>query len=118
MNATPLYPKPFHPSKPDKRRDWKGPAKHISRTDYYQRTEKHVKYYFIDFGISKRCSTGSPPARELPIIPADKSVPEHQGALYNKPSDPFATDVYLLGNAFRERFLKVHVFIYRQYHHN
>ncbi|VDC07537.1 unnamed protein product [Peniophora sp. CBMAI 1063] len=106
MDASPLYIRPFHPSNPAKRRDWKGPVKAISRTEYYNRTRKHVKYYFIDFGISKRYPAGSTASRELPIIPADKSVPEHQGALYHTPSNPFATDVYLLGNAIRERFMK------------
>lgn len=100
MDATHLYHIPFYPSKTDKRRDWKGPAKPASRTG------KRVNYYLIDLGISKRYPAGSTPC-EFPIIPADKSVPEHQGALVNTRSDPFATDVYLLGNAIRESFLRV-----------
>ncbi|TFY58213.1 hypothetical protein EVJ58_g6553 [Rhodofomes roseus] len=36
----------------------------------------------------------------------DKTVPEFQGDGYDKASDPFATDVYYLGNRFREEFLK------------
>lgn len=113
MDASPLYAKPFHPSNSKRRRDWKGPAKHISRTEHFIRTGRHVRYLFIDFGISRRYDGYDPVRgypRELPIIPADKSVPEHQGARYNEPSDPFATDIYLLGNAIRERFLRVRMY--------
>ena len=110
MDASPLYVKPFHPANTGRRRDWKGPAKYISRTEYFKRTGRQVKYFLIDFGISRRYdrydkANGYP--REIPIVPADKSVPEHQGQRCNEPSDPFATDIYLLGNAIREAFLKV-----------
>ncbi|KZV64855.1 hypothetical protein PENSPDRAFT_738046 [Peniophora sp. CONT] len=109
MDASSLYRKPFHPASPQRSKDWSGPAKHISRTEAFVKTGQHVKYYFIDFGISRRYERYDAAhnyPRELPIIPGDKSVPEHQGERYHKPSDPFATDIYLLGNAIRERFLR------------
>ncbi|KZV73560.1 hypothetical protein PENSPDRAFT_602620 [Peniophora sp. CONT] len=100
MDAAPMYPIPYHPSEQSQRRDWKGDVWH------YSRTQRPVKYYLIDFGLSRRYDPAQGPPREFPIRPADKSVPEHQGALGLLPSDPFATDIYLLGNAIRERFAK------------
>ncbi|KZV73562.1 hypothetical protein PENSPDRAFT_749974 [Peniophora sp. CONT] len=98
MDASPMYPIPYHPGEPTHRRDWKGKVWHFSRT------QRPVRYFFIDFGLSRRYDPAHGLPRELPIIPADKSVPEHQGVHYNEPSDPFATDIYLLGNAIRDRF--------------
>ncbi|VDB87023.1 unnamed protein product [Peniophora sp. CBMAI 1063] len=103
MDASPLYPAPFHPAQPDRRRDWKGPAKHYSRAD------RPVKYYFIDYGLSKRYEAGLMGShRDLPVTAGDKTVPEHQGPLINVPTDPFATDVYLLGNVINDKLIKVH----------
>ena len=96
-----MYPIPYHPAEPTHRRDWKGKVWHFSRT------QRPVRYFFIDFGLSRRYSPADGPPRELPILPADKSVPEFQGAHYNEMSDPFATDVYLIGNAIRQRFTNV-----------
>lgn len=80
--------------------DFKGPAKHGTRTDH------PVRYYFIDFGISRRYNPDDGPFREPPIPGGDKSVPEFRdwnGQLL----DPFSTDVYYLGNMLQNAVLKV-----------
>lgn len=89
----------FHPRVTDKSRDWKGTAKHSTRTLH------PVKYYFIDFGLSRRYDPKDGPPREHPILGGDKSVPEFQnwnGELL----DPFPTDIYYLGNLIRIKIMK------------
>jgi hypothetical protein len=100
MDPTNLYPQLYHPGSIDLTRDLSGPASHFTRT------EKPPRYYLIDFGISSRYPGGRPAEDDI-IIPGDKSVPEHKGRALR--CDPFATDVYLLGNAIRENFLNVSV---------
>ncbi|KAL1945766.1 hypothetical protein VTO73DRAFT_1768 [Trametes versicolor] len=83
----------------DKSRDWKGTAKHSTRTLH------PVKYYFIDFGLSRRYDPKDDPPREHPILGGDKSVPGFQnwnGELL----DPFPTDIYYLGNLIRIKIMK------------
>ncbi|TFY66063.1 hypothetical protein EVG20_g5027 [Dentipellis fragilis] len=103
MDATHLYPDLWHPSNIHKRRDWKGKAKHFTRT------ERPVKYYFIDYGLSERYNretTPTWPPLELPVHGGDKSAPENQEKNYNTPCNPFATDVYYIGNLVRENFIQ------------
>lgn len=98
----PLYPDMFHPSVPRKSRDWKGRAKHSTRTLH------PVKYYFIDFGLSRRYDPKDGPPREHPIRGGDKSVPEFQPGKWNgELLDPFPTDIYYLGNLIRKDIVKV-----------
>lgn len=90
----------FHPRVTEKSRDWKGTAKHSTRTLH------PVKYYFIDFGLSRRYDPEDGPPREHPILGGDKSVPEFQnwnGELL----DPFPTDIYYLGNLIRINIMMV-----------
>ncbi|KAH7911880.1 hypothetical protein BJ138DRAFT_1100748 [Hygrophoropsis aurantiaca] len=97
MDATAMYPEAYHPSHPEKRRDMRGYARHFTRT------QRPPKYYFIDFGISCRFDPSNGPPLEVPIRGGDKTVPELQDCSY-EPRDPFPTDIYFLGNAFREHF--------------
>ncbi|EIM87928.1 uncharacterized protein STEHIDRAFT_155287 [Stereum hirsutum FP-91666 SS1] len=95
-----MFPNPYHPVKIERRRDWKG------RTPYYTRTECPPRYFFIDFGLSIRYPSADGPHLELPIRGGDKTAPEHTGANYMIPCDPFATDIYYLGNLIRETFIQ------------
>ena len=96
-----MYPNSFHPVDMKRNRNWKGNAKH------YTRTRRPPRYYFIDYGLSHRYNPEDGPALELPMRGGDKSAPEHADSNYNTPCDPFATDIYYLGNLIRERFIKV-----------
>ncbi|OCH84104.1 hypothetical protein OBBRIDRAFT_742165, partial [Obba rivulosa] len=99
MDPKPLYPKMFHPVLQTYNRDRTGRAKH------YTRTKRPVKYYFIDFGISRRYTEGEDSSRELLILGADRSIPEF--VKYRKTEcDPFPTDVYYLGNLIQKEFLE------------
>lgn len=104
MDASSMYPKPFHPVLQYMRRDWKGRARHFSRT------QRPPRYYWIDFGHSLHYE--NLPVLQLPKAGGDHSVPEHRGDKYQVPSDPFATDVYYLGNLIRLYFVQVSVFAF------
>ena len=96
----PMYPDLYHPITTWKKRNHKGTAK------YTTRTTSPVKYYLIDFGLSRKYNPSGGPPREHPILGGDKSVPEFQewdGVLL----DPFPTDIYYLGNTIRTYILKV-----------
>ncbi|KAL5492866.1 hypothetical protein ACEPAI_4314 [Sanghuangporus weigelae] len=62
---------------------------------------KTVKYYFIDFGISSYFDDPLEPRQVTGIDGRDQEVPELD---LKKPYDPFAVDVYTLGNTYRELF--------------
>ncbi|KAJ7267682.1 hypothetical protein B0H12DRAFT_1200803 [Mycena haematopus] len=96
MDGAHLYPKGFHPQEQDRTLDYK------SRPSHYTRTRLPVKYYFIDFGLSRRYDPANGPPLEPIILGGDKSPPEH-----SKPGDcdPFPTDIYFLGNLIRRHFL-------------
>ncbi|OAX33044.1 hypothetical protein K503DRAFT_869802 [Rhizopogon vinicolor AM-OR11-026] len=102
MDAKDLYVEPYHPVKPGMKRDFSGHAKH------YTRTQRPPKYYFIDFGLSRRYSADEDNPLEYPIFGGDKSVPEFQNNA-DVPLNPFPTDVYYLGNVIREEFLNTKV---------
>ena len=101
MDPRPLYPELYHPRLIDWTGDLSRPAKHHTRTTH------PTKYYFIDFGLSRKYDPADGPPREPPVLGGDKSVPEFQGP--GAPCDPFPTDVYYLGNLIREDFLQARV---------
>ncbi|EMD33657.1 hypothetical protein CERSUDRAFT_159893 [Gelatoporia subvermispora B] len=103
MDPDPMFPHGFHPRFPDKTRDYRGRAK------YYSRTEKPTRYYFIDFGHSRRYRKEDLPPQEMPIRGGDKTVPEFQGDGYDRPSNPFPTDVYYIGNLIRTCYLQEYI---------
>ncbi|KAI0310496.1 hypothetical protein OF83DRAFT_1070441 [Amylostereum chailletii] len=100
MDATPMYPHPWHPAKPERRRDWKGRAK------YYSRTQCPVKYYWIDFGHSRRYNLEDGPPLEMPQRAGDYTPPEHAGEFLGTPCNPFPTDIYLVGNMIRTHYME------------
>jgi hypothetical protein len=100
MDATPLYPIPYHPREHRRRRDWKGRVSNLTRT------QRPVRYYIIDFGLSVRYDPFQGPPRDFPVVGGDKSVPEFRRNP-DEPCDPFPVDVYYLGNMMRESFIRV-----------
>ncbi|KAJ3556605.1 hypothetical protein NM688_g1939 [Phlebia brevispora] len=93
----------FHPASPDKDAALKKKAKH------YTRTQRPVKYYFIDFGISEQYllapeKNGVPSALAPVHVGGDRTVPEFQGSATTH--DPFPADVYYVGNLLREYILE------------
>ncbi|KAK0439930.1 hypothetical protein EV421DRAFT_1819310 [Armillaria borealis] len=92
MDATDMFPDSFHPQRRDLKYDYSGPAL------YYRRTERPPKYYFINFGLSKRYKADDLPVLDL-VLGGDQTVPEAIDIM--SICDPFAVDVYYLGNALR-----------------
>ncbi|PIL36001.1 hypothetical protein GSI_01661 [Ganoderma sinense ZZ0214-1] len=99
FDPRPMYPRMFHPRTPKKSLDYRGSSKHSTRTAC------PVRYYFIDFGLSRRYSPDDGPPREYPIRGGDKSAPEFEnwnGELL----DPFPTDIYYVGNVIQQVIIK------------
>jgi len=99
MDSSPLYDQPRHPVRLEKTYDWRQTPTPKSRT------ERPVKYYFIDFDLTHQYEEGKP-AQEHPKYGGDHTVPEWKV----RPQDacnPFAVDVYRLGNVVRENFTGV-----------
>ena len=105
MDASPLYPKPYHPVEPLRLWDFSDTGWFAGQPKHYTRTHRPVKYYFTDFGISRRYNPDDGPPLEDPILGGDKTVPEFQVSL--DPCNPFPTDVYYLGSMIRKTFLVV-----------
>lgn len=103
MDGSDMYPDGFHPVSQERTFDRKSLAK------YYTRTQRPPKYYFIDFGISRRYDPANGPPLEGPIQGGDRTVPEFQGDKIFEECDPFPTDVYYMGNMVRRDFLVVAV---------
>jgi hypothetical protein len=100
MDAKNMHAEPYHPVITFMKRDFSGHVGH------YTRTQRPPKYYFIDFGLSRRYDASEENPLEYPIFGGDKSVPEFRDNV-DVPMNPFPTDVYYLGNVVREQFLNV-----------
>ena len=100
MDGDPLFPKGFHPSVPTLDASGKR-AKPRRRRDV-----SGVKYYFTDFGISYRFDGTEETRLVIGQEGQDQEVPElHQLEYY----DPFPVDVFILGNLFWRKFVRVSV---------
>lgn len=98
-----MYPLGFHAVKQDMLPDWKGKAKHFSRT------ERPPKYYLIDFGLSIRFHPDESTPRARVIRGGDRDYPPEfldRSVKY----DPFPTDVFYLGNVIKHEFTEVRLF--------
>ena len=96
-----MYLDPWHPCDRNYRRNNVCVrAKHLSRT------ECPPKYYFIDFGISRRYDPEDKAPLEPPIRGGDKSVPEFMEDI-DIPRNPFQTDIYYAGNLIVSGVMKV-----------
>ncbi|KIJ07482.1 hypothetical protein PAXINDRAFT_173469 [Paxillus involutus ATCC 200175] len=98
LDPSELYPDSFHPMETNLNRNYLGYARHFTRT------QRPPKYYFVDFGISRRYDPSETSPREVPIWGGDKEVPEFQNS--NEPCNPFPTDVFYIGNVIRQDFIQ------------
>ncbi|KAG6835758.1 hypothetical protein H0H93_014934 [Arthromyces matolae] len=101
-----LFDSPPHPTRLRMRRDFSGPSKQLA-----SRTLRPVKYYLIDFGLSKAYQPEDAPFLRQAPWGGDKSIPEFRDLPYDDAPfcDPFAVDVYCLGNYLRQTFLDVRI---------
>lgn len=107
MDAAGMYPEPWHPVDPEMKADYSGPVTHLPRTGH------PVRYYLIDFGLSKQWEPGTKPPLLPPVEAGDKTLPEYRGKGSETPHEPLSADVYYIGNFFREEFLQVKWFFLR-----
>jgi hypothetical protein len=95
-----MFTDAWHPSDQYMSEDFKHAARHRTRT------QSPPRYYYIDFGISRKYEASNTEPLEIPIFGGDKGVPEFRED-YSKPRNPFPTDVWYLGHAIQEIFLDV-----------
>ncbi|KAG2076601.1 hypothetical protein BDR04DRAFT_1125659 [Suillus decipiens] len=93
-----MFKDAWHPSEQFMSEDLKRPARHRTRT------QSPPRYYYIDFGISRKYEASNTNPLEDPIFGGDKEVPEFKEDNF-KPRNPFPTDVWYLGHAIQETFL-------------
>jgi hypothetical protein len=96
-----MYPDGWHPCS---RRYMRDNFPHLAK--HFSRTERPPKYYFIDFGISRRYGPEDKAPLELSIRGGDKTVPEFVDDI-NLARNPFQTDIYYVGNLIREAVIYV-----------
>ncbi|KAI0073864.1 hypothetical protein K474DRAFT_1686011 [Panus rudis PR-1116 ss-1] len=99
QDPRPTFPKMYHPRVTRMTYDFR------RLVTYHTRTARPTKYFFIDFGLSRRYNPKDGPPLEPPIRGGDKTVPEFKDSV--APVNPFPTDIYYLGNLIREDFLQV-----------
>ncbi|KAF9055034.1 hypothetical protein BDZ89DRAFT_938438, partial [Hymenopellis radicata] len=93
LDATRLYPNGFHPASYDMTPDFKGFAKHTTRTQCWPR------YYLIDFGRSRRYSPERVPFEVTAPCPNSDNItllPEQSGSTPRR-YNPFPADIFRLG---------------------
>ncbi|KAG8722566.1 hypothetical protein FRC12_017856 [Ceratobasidium sp. 428] len=100
MDARPLFNEPFHPFLRHLTMDGK-------RLIYprYLRSQRSVRYYYIDLGYAKRFHDPDTP-RLLVGTRARERAPEQKGG---QPYDPFVADVYQLGAVLRRDLIPKYV---------
>ncbi|KAF9258834.1 hypothetical protein L218DRAFT_1080200 [Marasmius fiardii PR-910] len=96
MDSRPLFDADMHPTTISRTYDWnKLPA-------CRPRTRRPVKYYYIDFDACEKYDPSAGPARKAEPFGGDPTVPEFWQNP-GKPHDPFAADVYRIGNVIRRK---------------
>jgi hypothetical protein len=98
MDSHPLYDEPFHPFQQHRSPDGKRPVrpKHL-------RSQRPVRYYYIDFGYSKWFRDPTAP-RMVQGAHARERTPEQ---IAGDPYDPFKGDIFQLGAIIRRDLIPV-----------
>ncbi len=97
MDARPLYPEGHHPVRQDYTPDGMYRISPLSRTD------RPVRYYYIDFGLSVQFSKAASPY-VVGDVGRDTEVPELSDTVAY---DAFKVDIFALGNLFCKEFYQV-----------
>lgn len=98
MDSRPLYNEPFHPVFQHRSADGKRLV-----YPHYSRSQKNIRYYFIDLGYAKWFRDPNTP-RTLAGGRARERAPEQKKG---QPYDPFVGDVYQLGAMIRRDLIPV-----------
>ena len=101
MDGSNLYRNGFHPARQNLEKAGDRFAHPLRRCDV-----DHVRYYFTDFGVSTHFKDDTSERLVVGTLAQDRTVPELSETV---PYDPFAVDVYTLGNVFKTNFMAVSV---------
>lgn len=100
MDGLHLLREPNHPARPALKACGKGKPRHLHRFQ----AARPVRYYFIDFEDSVRFAHSSARRPVRRRCGQDHTVPEDDG---ERSVDPFALDVYCVGNLILTHLLNV-----------
>jgi hypothetical protein len=98
MDASAMYPRGCHPTETYKLPDGVTPVSIIPRS------QVRVSYYFIDYGISSYFPPGKPRGLVIGGDGRDQEVPELSDTIAY---DPFAVDIFIIGNLLRRQLYDV-----------
>ncbi|KAF9072414.1 hypothetical protein BDP27DRAFT_411901 [Rhodocollybia butyracea] len=96
MDWHPIFDFPPHGANPARKADWSG------LITYHNHTTHPVKHYFIDWNLSRKYDSVDNPPLLPPGYGGDQTVPEFKR---NEMCNPFAVDVYCMGNVIQRRFI-------------
>jgi serine/threonine protein kinase len=99
MDAHALYDQPFHPFHQTRTIDGKRPL-----YPRYLRSQRPVRYYYIDFGYARWFRDGDGADRTVVGWRAREQTPEQVTGL---PYDPFRADIFQLGAMIRRDLIPV-----------
>ena len=102
MSIREMWREPFHAQMPHRNPTLTDVIKEPSA-----RTLNPPKYYIIDFGMSRQYSHDDPHPTETDPDGGDRTVPEFGDRLSRVVHDPFAVDIYCVGNVIQEHILNV-----------
>ena len=100
--STEMWPEPFHIMMPHMNPTFTEEVKE-PRT----RTSRPPKYYITDFGMSVQYSPDDPHPTETSPDGGDRTVPEFNNSTDLVEHDPFAVDIYTVGNVIKKEILDV-----------
>ncbi|KAK7681804.1 hypothetical protein QCA50_015151 [Cerrena zonata] len=100
MDSKDMWPEPFHIMAPDMNRSFTADVKKP-----FTRTARPPKYHIIDFGLSRRYSPDNLNPTETAPEGGDRTVPEFTNDSGHVLHDPFAVDIYCVGNVIQEYIL-------------
>ena len=102
MSTQEMWPEPYHIMWPHM-----NPAFTREVKEPRTRTARPPKYYIIDFGMSRRYSLDNPQPTETHPDGGDRTVPEFNNSWDLVEHNPFAVDIYCLGNVIQTQILDV-----------
>lgn len=100
MDPSAMFPQQFHPAVDLMNREFSAYAKR------YTRTVRPTRYYWTDFGLSRRYAADDKDPLEVPMFGCDKTVPGFRENA-SAPRNILQMNVYYLGSMIRTDFLTV-----------
>lgn len=97
-----MWPEPYHIMAPHMNRSFTARVKKP-----FTRTARPPKYHIIDFGLSRQYAPDNLNPTETLPEGGDRTVPEFTNGTQPVLHDPFAVDIYCVGNVIQECILQV-----------